>query len=698
MPQAKQERIYNALLTVPKDDVNFKSALEDTDIETVQKVLKNLPDFFTKSKRKILEAKLKSLEKVRPKQIRDDLLKRKNALEKKGWEFEIEWKSGVKIFGNEKQVVEGAVSLDALFNEAEAIENSFQTPTSPTENQPENNPDQIVLIPVGKIVESPFEPQERRRQKFKTKSGTEAIVLLGDSITLNGLQQPILVRPVGDFFEIVFGERRFLAHLLKGIKTIPCFVKNLSDAKVIELQYEENHNRLEPDPLDDAFTFAYLKKEKNYSVHDLAIKFSTSETSILRKLKLNDLIESAKKLLSDGILPLGHAVFMAALGGDAQTEIVENDFLFLYGDRDQRILTLEEFKYLVGEEIIRDLTNAPFDVTDPRLHINNLICGNCTERTGYEPKLFDEGFVKNDKCLNKKCFEVKSNVHLKLTQQEIAEEMTASGASTGTDEETFKETLKSVPLVTEKSVVNKKELPVKGNVLTGQELHDEPECEFSVKSVAIDGVKKGRKVYVCQNGKCPVHHPVEVNNQGDKLSDYDLQLNEKQFQIDVALVVREKVLEKSIEFFNGSNSFWQYADLIEKLIAEFISERAFHLKELSEIFKDFKNFPKNLLDKKSVEAFVRELDPRRKDQLLFLLVFSKEGYMSATGEYKSQAEIEKLAKSYAKLDYDRLDADVRVELAPDEFKETARNYRNEIFNDWKPEVPRFWWMEFTFPD
>ena len=103
----------------------------------------------------------------------------------------------------------------------------------------------IILIPISNIQPSPLEPQARRRARFKP----EEIETLGDSIVRHGLRQPILVRPSEKqehknrqrVYEIVFGERRFLAAKAKGISEIKCFVENLSDAEVIELQYEENH-------------------------------------------------------------------------------------------------------------------------------------------------------------------------------------------------------------------------------------------------------------------------------------------------------------------------------------------------------------------------------------------------------------------------------------------------------------------------
>lgn len=703
--------------------MNFKDALNDADTEMISRALAEIPEENNKSRIRILTAKLKSLEKSRPKALREDLKIRKTAYEVTGWEFEYREKtkqwSALKPDGeNTKRGFEGVDSLERLFDlidkwereskpdsETEEITANDLTNNSDGDGKTVSNSEIVRSIPISKIVLSPFEPQARRRAKFKP----EEIESLGVSIINNGLRQPILVRPFsnGNVFQIVFGERRFAAMEKAGFEFINCFVEDLSDAQTIELQYEENHNRLEPDPLDDAFTFHFLQTEKNYTVEDLSVKFAMSRSNVLRRLKLNDLIPEAKELLSGGTLPLGHAVFMSALPEAAQKEIISENLL-TDGWENDPVIPLDDFKIEVGRHIICDLSNAPFDTRDPRLHIKELICPNCTERTGYEPTLFDEELSKGDKCLNKPCFDLKSKVHLKLKREEIAEKIplpAVTDDSAGDDgdvggaEKVLEKRIASVPLVTERASVEKSEIPVKGKVLTNQKLFDEPQCEFSEIGLAVAGAKKGREVWTCRNDKCPTHHPERIPaEEKSGPTDYELQQTEKKYQIKVAMTVREKVLAKAVEHFNGSNSFWQYADLIEKLIVEHVILRWFNLNQISSVFKDWKNFPKKL-DRDEIQKFVSGLDERRRNQLLFLCAFSAEGFMLPHEEYfVSQKEIEKLAKSYAKVDYGSIDADLRVELAPDEFKVVAEEYRKDFHGDEPVVVPRFWSADFEFPE
>lgn len=705
--ESAKRRILSAIKTVPPSDVNFQSALKDADIDAIRQALSEIPEENNKSRIKILTSKLNALEKSRPKALREDLETRKVALEEKGWSFHIGEKSGFKRFEKQKMdaKLERAVSIEHLLSQAEALDLSHTdfSDESDGDEQTILSAETVRSIPIGKIIPSPFEPQTRRRTKFLDNE----ISALAGSIKQFGLRQPILVRPRFDEFEIVFGERRFLACAKSGLDSVNCFVESLSDAEVIELQYEENHNRLEPDPLDDAFTFHYLQTEKGYSIEDLSIKFAMDKSSVRRRLKLNDLIGQAKELLSSGKIPLGHAVFMAALPADAQQEIIDEGILFEYTDGP--VYSLAEFKEEVEDEIVRDLSKAPFDTIDPRLHIKNLICPDCTQRTGYEPKLFDEDFGRGDKCLNKQCFELKTNVHLKLKREEIAakiqlpvttdnDDSPGNSDGDGGAEKILEKKIASVPLVTERSYVDKNDLPIKGKILTNQTLLDDPECEFSERGLGIAGEKKGQEVWICRNDKCPVHHPEKIApEEKTAIPDFKLRQLENDYQIKVGMTVRERVFAKSIEHFNGYNSFFQNADLVEKLLVEIISLRFSYLQEIKNIFKEWKNFPKSPVSRQSIETFVAELDTVRRDQILFLCIFASDGYM-VNGEYKSQTEIEKLAKSYAKLDYGDLDADVRVELAPDEFKAIAEEYRTDYQNGEPIAVPRFWWEGFEFPD
>lgn len=711
--RTREERIFSSIKTIPPSDGNFKEALKDADADMIRRALSEIQPENNQSRIKILRAKLNSLEKARPKVLREDLQKRKVGYESQGWEFEFrertKWSAEIPAGEKTRIGFQGIGSLEEMFDliDQHERERSKKSETSDNSDGDEKTvfaSHAVRSIPVDIIFPSPFEAQERRRRvKFETPEGRAKTDELGESILATGLLQPIAVRPNGDKFEIIYGERRWLAHKAKNLSTILAFVRDLPDADVHKAQHFENHQREKPDELEDALRFKNLIENEYYSEERIASEYNETKQYVRKTLRLNKLIPEAVAELADGSLPLKHAYYLATFSPVQQARIVEREYAYKWQDKTNGAAPFDDFEEEVSQNIVRDLGSAPFDTNDPKLHILGLTCFDCPERTGNDATLFKDEF-KGDKCRNESCFTMKSNVYAKNQLRELAEEKIAVTAP-GTlpdemPEETFQKVLKTVPIVTEKPEINKKELAVRGTVLTNQIVFDTPECEFSTHALQADGEKKNQKRYFCANDDCPVHHPEKIAPKDEKSgpSDYELQQMERKFQIEVGMTVRERVLAKSIEYFTGSNSFWQYADLVEKLIVEFVLERSYYLKRHAEIFKVFKNFPKDTSDRKSVESFVGGLDQRRKDQLLFLIVFCRAGYMSDFDAYRSQAEIEKLANAYAKIDYGDLDAEVRVELAPDDFKETAAEYRDDYRNYEEVVVPRFWWADFEFPD
>lgn len=627
-----------------------------------------------------------------PKALREDLAKRKEAAEAAGWKFSraresatgaMVWTAEISGHG-EPFSITGYVELQNLLVEIEKMR-QIEEKFSPSQNgsKPTIQTDEIQLIPVRKIEPSPFEPQARRRARFKP----EELYNLADSIVKHGLRQPILVRPISVLdvkraeYEIVFGERRFLAAKAKGIESIKCFVENLSDAEVIELQYEENHRRQENDPLDDAFTFKFLMETHGYSEEQLADRFATNRRNVKDKLRLNYLIPEALAELAEGALPLKHAYYLAKFPPDVQKVIVEEQYAYKWQDKDDGAAPFDDFKDEVEENIIRALANAPFDPEDTRLHIKGLKCSDCTERSGYEPMLFPD-LKEGDSCLNKACFDLKTNTHLKLTRIEIAEKLP------NPKNLPVEEIAKKVPLVTDRSWTD--EAPLGEKLLTKQTFYEAPECEHSTAAVVADGERKGQQTYICNNGHCKVHSgKSEPSANGSGKSEWQLQNLEREFNVKVKEKVREKIFRSCIEYFDDVRSFWAIADLVERLLVEMWFYCGYDTRKfVVSIIRDWKDLPSNQ-NREETHKFIAGLDKRRRSQLLFLLTFKTEGYYWND----SQDGVKKLAASYTDLKYDLLDAETRLELAPDEFKLAAGEYLSKIKHGENPPIPHFWWTE-----
>ena len=495
---------------------------------------------------------------------------------------------------------------------------------------------QIVAVETSRVKPSPFETQERRRARFQDSE----IQMLADSIQTHGMFQPILVRPSFPDFEIVFGERRFLAVRRAGLSTINCFIRDLTDAQVLELQYEENHRRQENSPLDDAFLFRFLMERMGYSEDQLADRLVTTRKNVVEKLKLNDLIEPAAADLESGALPLKHAYYLAKFPAVAQSEIVSSRLAYKYHDRDEKTVSFDEFKAEVEEIVVRRLADAPFDTLDPRLHIKNLLCPDCPERTGFEKHLFPD-LAQDDSCLNQTCFRLKAATHLKLKREEIAAELPNPASSS------IEQRARTIPLVTEKSYAPER-TPFAEKVITNVQPLAAPECEFSEPSLAVGGTRKGERVYICRNNECAVHYPKPPEQSFDK----------KRFDLNLRL----KIFGEALNWFDDYKSFWQFDDLVRTMIVKSlmrtVNDPSSH--QIRRLVENWKNAPPHFINKILVEKFVAGLDKKQQSQILFVLTYADELY--DIGSNFGDAVIRAIAENYTRFDYDDIAAEIRKEM------------------------------------
>src|SRR5581483_8509360 len=144
-----------------------------------------------------------------------------------------------------------------------------------------------------KEIELPKENTRREFDEAKLKG-------LAESIRQDGVWQPILVRELdkskanGVKYKIVFGERRYRAAKLAGLKEIPARVKAMDDEESLGAQIVENLQREEIHPLDEADGLLRLKELKKLGVPDLAQRVAKDARYVARRLALTNLIEEAR--------------------------------------------------------------------------------------------------------------------------------------------------------------------------------------------------------------------------------------------------------------------------------------------------------------------------------------------------------------------------------------------------------------------
>ena len=149
----------------------------------------------------------------------------------------------------------------------------------------------------------------------------EALSELADSIREHGVLQPLIVRPVADgSYQLVAGERRWRASRLAGLTEVPVIVKTLTDSEVAVIALIENLQRENLNPIEEAEGISRLIEEYSFTQEQAAEKLGKSRTAVTNTLRLMNLPEKVRSLVSDEFLSAGHA---RALLGLTEKGIIE---------------------------------------------------------------------------------------------------------------------------------------------------------------------------------------------------------------------------------------------------------------------------------------------------------------------------------------------------------------------------------------
>lgn len=135
----------------------------------------------------------------------------------------------------------------------------------------------------------------------------EALVALTASISELGVLQPILVRPAGERFELIAGERRWRAAKRAGLQSIPAVVRTVDDTASLEQAVVENLHRQDLNALEEAAAYQQLIEDFGLSHDDVARRVGKSRSAVSNTLRLFQLPPTIQKLVAEGQLAAGHA-------------------------------------------------------------------------------------------------------------------------------------------------------------------------------------------------------------------------------------------------------------------------------------------------------------------------------------------------------------------------------------------------------
>lgn len=159
--------------------------------------------------------------------------------------------------------------------------------------------EEITELAVDLISPNPDQP--------RTDINEESIEELADSISKFGLLQPIIVRPMGEGYQIIAGERRWRASRRAGLEHVPVRVRTSSDVESLEIALIENLQRDDLNPMEEARGYRRLLSEHQMTQAELADKVSKSRSTVTNALRLLDLPEDVQELVYQGKMSAGHA-------------------------------------------------------------------------------------------------------------------------------------------------------------------------------------------------------------------------------------------------------------------------------------------------------------------------------------------------------------------------------------------------------
>lgn len=160
---------------------------------------------------------------------------------------------------------------------------------------------------IGKIVEIPIEriiPNPNQPRKFFDEDELKA---LSESISENGIIQPITVRENNNFYEIIAGERRYRAALMSGFECVPCIIIDADDSESAIMALVENIQRKNLSFFDEAQAIKNMINVYGLTQEETAKKIGKTQSTIANKLRILKFSDEEKKMITDYKLTERHA-------------------------------------------------------------------------------------------------------------------------------------------------------------------------------------------------------------------------------------------------------------------------------------------------------------------------------------------------------------------------------------------------------
>lgn len=270
----------------------------------------------------------------------------------------------------------------------------------------------FAVLPLSAVSASPHNPRRSMDEA--------ALSELAASVKEKGVLEPLLVRPFagGERYEVAAGARRLAAAKLAGLKEVPCLVRDMSDAELLEVAILENVMRADISALEEGDAYRTLTKVHGYTIEQLVEKTGRSRTVVFQRMKLASLTGEPRAMLEKGLLSASVAELVARLPTEAaQEQAVKLLDAKKHYKFELSTLPFRDAKLILDEELRLVLKEAPFDTKDGALFESAGACTACPKRTGADKISFPD--VKADTCLDGACWAKKKALAFKALQAQL---------------------------------------------------------------------------------------------------------------------------------------------------------------------------------------------------------------------------------------------------------------------------------------
>lgn len=324
-------------------------------------------------------------------------------------------------------------------------------------------------IKVSAAYESPTNP---RGDKFEGKAFNDLVA----SIKEKGVLVPVIVRPNQNGekqFEIVAGNRRFRAAQTVGLEEIPARIEEMTDEQAQEVQIIENLQREDVHPIEEGQAYRQLVEKSKLTISELAQRVGKSESYVRYRLFLTNLNSKVAAAFRKGKITDGHAVLIAKLSDNDQTEALEYCNVDGWGGTE----TVSSLKKWIEKTFYNQLENQPW-LNDKEA---NEAVGPCKECRPNRSSLF--GDIKEGACTDLKCWKRKMGKYIDYV-------MAKKGITAKVS--------KDYGTPDAKDVLSKNNYEMLST-------NKKKQCESAQMAIVAEGKDLGTIVHICKDPKCKTH-------------------------------------------------------------------------------------------------------------------------------------------------------------------------------------------------